>query len=36
MKPRSLFVSLILFMFVLLRVDEFRRRFRRKDGAGFS
>ena len=30
---RSLFVSLVLFLFVLLRVDELRRRFRRKGGA---
>ena len=35
MKPRSLFVSFILLIFMLLRVDELRRRFRRKDGAGF-
>ena len=35
MKPRSLFVSLVLCVFVLLRADEVRRRFRRKGGAGF-
>ncbi len=33
MKPRVLFVSLFLFAFVLLRVDELRRRFRRNGGA---
>ena len=35
MKPRSLFVSLVLFVFVLLRMDELRRRFRRRGGAEF-
>ena len=35
MKPRSIFVSLILFVFVYLRVDELARRLRRKGGVGF-
>ena len=35
MKPRSLFVSLVLFAFVLLRMDELRQRLRRKGDAGY-
>lgn len=36
MKPRSLLISLVLFVFVLLRADELRRRLRAKSGVGFQ